>query len=104
MIDIEDIEYKLQLEMQFGPSAPEFAFVNPDVISNIFHEGISARYIPNSHYGFSGFALWVSFGRLELIPCSFLSKDEVIFSYSRNIALDILYKLGLEYGKNSVHR
>lgn len=104
MITIEDIDFKLQKQYEFGHEMPEFAFVHRDVINKVFYEGISAGHIPNSHYGFSGFALWVSVGRLELVPCNFLSCDEVVFSHSRNMILNILYKLGLEYGKNSIYR
>jgi hypothetical protein len=104
MIGIEDIEHKLRYEVKFGQSMPEFAFVNPAVINNIFYEGISAGHIPNSHYGFNGFALWTSVGRLELLPLNCLSDHEVVLSCSRNIALDILNKLGLNYDKNTIHR
>lgn len=104
MIGIEEIEYKLRLTYEFGQQVPEFAFVNNHVINNIFYEGISAGHIPNSHYGFSGFALWTSVGRLELLPFNCLSDDEVVFSCSRNILLGILLKLGFNYGKDTVRR
>ena len=104
MIGIEDIEHRLRLTYKFGHFSPEFAFVNTHVINNIFYEGISAGHIPNSHYGFSGFALWTSVGRIELLPFNCLSDDEVILSCSRNILLNIFYKLGLEDGKNTIHR
>lgn len=104
MIGIDDIENQLRLIYQFGQSMPEFVFVNRNVINNIFYEGISAGHIPNSHYGFNGFAIWVSVGRLELLPCDFISNDEAIFSHSRNILLDIFYKLGLEDDKNTLCR
>lgn len=102
MIDIEDIEYKLHLEMQFGHSVPEFAFVSPAVINNLFYMGISAGHAPNPHYGFSGFSLWTSSGKLDMVPCPYLSDDQVVFSYSRNMILNVFHKLGLEYDKNSV--
>jgi hypothetical protein len=104
VIGIEDIECMLQIEIEFGHSVPEFAFVNPAIIHNIFEKGISAGYAPNPHYGFSGFALWTRIGRLELVPCPYFSDSEVVFSCSRNMILNVFNKLGLEYGKNSVHR
>lgn len=105
MIDLEDIDFKLMLEYQFGHcSMPEFAFVNNSVIQNIFNHGISAGYIPNTHYGFSGFAVWTRVGKIELLPCNFLKNDEVILSYSTNILLNVFYKLGLEDGKNTLYR
>lgn len=104
MIGIEDIESRLHCEIKFGHSMPEFAFVNSAVINNLFYDSISAGHIPNSHYGFSGFALWTSSGKLELVPCPYLSDNEVVFSYSRNMILDVLSKLGLKYDKNSVRR
>lgn len=104
MIGMEDIEYKLRYEIKFGQQMPEFAFVNSAVINNIFYEGISAGHLPNPHYGFSGFALWTSAGRLELLPWNCLSDDEVVFSHSRNILVDILKKIGLQYDKDTIHR
>jgi hypothetical protein len=105
MIDIEDIDFKLMLEYQFGHcSMPEFAFVNSMVINSIFHQGINAGHIPNTHYGFSGFSVWTRVGKLELLPCDFLKNDEVILSHSRNIILNIFYKLGLNDGKNTFYR
>ena len=106
MIDIEDIEHKLRSMFylgKFGQKMPEFAFVSPSVISFIFYEGISAGHIPNSHYGFSGFAIWTSIGRLELVPWNDLSDEEVIFSFSKNMLLHIFLKLGLDDGKNFIY-
>lgn len=105
MIGIEDIEHQLRLTYKFGySSVPEFAFLNTHVINNIFSQGISTGHISNTHYGFSGFLVWTRFGRIELLPCSFLKNDEVILSYSRNIVLNVFYKLGFSDGKNAFYR
>ena len=103
MIGIEDIEHRLSLTYKFGHSSmPEFALLNTHVINNIFSQGISTGHISNTHYCHR--EVWTRFGKIELLPCSFLKNDEVILSYSRNIVLNVFYKLGFSNGKNAFYR
>lgn len=73
---------------------PDFAFVNPAVIHNIFYDSIGAGHVPNSHYGHSGFAIWTFCGIRELVPMNSLLSNEVILSRGKNIIMDVLYKMG----------
>ena len=75
---------------------PDFAFVNPAVIHNIFYDSIGASHAPNSHYGHRGFAIWTFCGKIDLIPMHTLLNNEVIFSNGKNIVLSIMFKMGLD--------
>ena len=96
MIGIEDIESKLKSISKIGRAMPDFAFVNPAVIHNIFYDSIGAGHVPNSHYGHSGFAIWTFCGKIELVPMHSLLSNEVILSRGKNIIMDVLYKMGFE--------
>lgn len=103
MIGIQDIESKLKSIRKTGRK-PGFAFVNPAVIHNIFYGSVGNSHIPNSHYKYSGFAIWTACGRIELMPMYNLLNNEVIFSTGKNIVLDILNKMGFQDVQDSVHR
>jgi hypothetical protein len=94
VIGIEDIESKLKSISKIGRAMPDFAFVNPAVIHNIFYDSIGAGHVPNSHYGHSGFAIWTFCGKIELVPMHSLLSNEVILSRGKNIIMDVLYKMG----------
>lgn len=93
---MQDIESKLQVIRKTGTKMPGFAYVNPAVIHNIFYDSIGAGHVPNSHYGYSGFAIWTFCGRIELVPMHTLLNNEVIFSNGKNIILDVMFKMGLD--------
>ena len=92
MITIQSIEDKIRNIIEMGHEMPHFAYVNPNCLKSIF-SGSSFTY-KSSYHGYTSFGIWTSFGLVHLIGFGGISDNEVIFSHSRNIIIDIMHKLG----------
>jgi hypothetical protein len=100
MISIQDIEDNLRNIVEMGQEVPHFAYVSQNCIRSIFCT--STMTYKSSYHGYSSFGIWTSVGLVHLIGFSCMTDNEVIFSHSRNIIIDIMNKLGVR--ENTIYR